>query len=34
MDLLRDPPELLNRTRGYYAVQATAHPHWEIFLFD
>ncbi len=25
---------LLNRTRGYYEVHVTAHPHWKYFWFD
>jgi hypothetical protein len=34
MDLLRYSPERLDRTRGYYAVHATPHPHWKYFWFD
>ena len=34
MDLLQYSPEGLQRTRGYFAVHATAHPHWKYFWFD
>jgi hypothetical protein len=34
MDLLQYSPEHLERTRGYYAVHATRHPHWNYFWFD
>ena len=34
MDILEYSPEHLNRTRGYYAVHATGHPHWKVFWFD
>ena len=34
MDLLEYPLERLNRARGYYAMDDTAHPHWKYFWFD
>lgn len=33
-DILEFSPEHLERTRGYYAVRATAHAHWKYFWFD
>lgn len=34
MDILEFSPEHLERTRGYYAVHTTVHPHWKYFWFD
>lgn len=34
MDLLQFTPELLERTRGYYAVHDVPHTHWKYFWFD
>ena len=34
MDLLQYPPDRLQRSRGYFGVYDTAHPHWKSFWFD